>query len=1089
MSDRLYYRVRKPGLTIGQPYDIGDVIALTPEQAQYYLAPYPVALEEIGPASTITEDITEFRRSWLGSRAADPMVDATGQAVRPGASYYNTTSDTVRALRADGWHGEEEEAAAAIAAAAAADDARTRAAQAQQTATAAAGQATAANTAAQAAATAAELAASTAENALEERLEKALNLADLASVEEARRNLRIADFDTRADLAAATLPAPQMVFRVGGHTAAGDGGHGRYRRVTVADPWQFQSADGAYLQYVPEGDRIAAMAFGAVATATPAARTAAWNAAVDFAGVIVGDQAGQEDEGFYITVHGSGRPHLLASPILLDDDSHRGIIVSSAKLIADGVAAWGAPMISISANARVTVRDVHFDGREVAEALLKQGAGSNCVFSGNVVRHFRNYGIKVEQGAATWIVGNDVAQYVTVDTGYIDAARRTGRGIWLCAPDLKVMLNRSFGSGTTLQLGDAALGLNGGTSLFVGNHTWNDTPSGTMVRGLKQIVILAGSSGNIFSGHYIGNGTIDLYDHRQTFMSNIWMGTNYPDEARFRLFAEVVGQDYVNGLYIDVFPNASTSVAGVSVDVTTDGTDVLVLSAADVDKCAVRNGISGAGIPTGAKVTEIISATTIRISAATTASATVAAKVRRPLIELYGNGANTWAVGSVDDALRFPQHLRLVDRGGHMWMTNSNVDEPIYIFGRFGSTYPATIGFKNGATTKAPEIGAEGDVLVLKTNGTVATRVDASGRMLRGPTTALATVLSGSAVTPVNQTAGTNSDGASHLVARYSANAAGPTLFLAKSRGAAVGTHAGLNGGDTLGAVWFGGSDGAAFLEAASVQVKADASPTTGVIKGRMLFNIANASGSPTEAWRMSSILDLRPGADATQDFGNASYRINNSYFAVAPTVGSDARLKDVRGALSDAELRAWARVQPAVYRLLAAVTEKGDAARLHVGLVAQEVEAAFAAEDLDARRYALFCEDAMVEPVAVERVVQRPRIERVTVTRQVPVVEADRVVMTTVTEEVDQVMRRRLPLVDEAGAPMRDRDGKELTHEIEITDDVTVIEYDERPVLEADGSPVTRLSLRYEQCLVMEAAYQRSRVAALEARLAALEA
>jgi len=43
-------------------------------------------------------------------------------------------------------------------------------------------------------------------------------------------------------------------------------------------------------------------------------------------------------------------------------------------------------------------------------------------------------------------------------------------------------------------------------------------------------------------------------------------------------------------------------------------------------------------------------------------------------------------------------------------------------------------------------------------------------------------------------------------------------------------------------------------------------------------------------------------------------------------------------------------------------VEAKGNAARIHVGVIAQEVQAAFIAEGLDASHYALFCSDTWYE-------------------------------------------------------------------------------------------------------------------------------
>lgn len=74
----------------------------------------------------------------------------------------------------------------------------------------------------------------------------------------------------------------------------------------------------------------------------------------------------------------------------------------------------------------------------------------------------------------------------------------------------------------------------------------------------------------------------------------------------------------------------------------------------------------------------------------------------------------------------------------------------------------------------------------------------------------------------------------------------------------------------------------------------------------------------------------------------------------------SDAREKDWRGGLNDAELRVAKRLSKSVgvYRWNEAVARKGDDARLHCGVTAQDVMAAFEAEGLDGFRYGLLCYD-----------------------------------------------------------------------------------------------------------------------------------
>jgi len=78
------------------------------------------------------------------------------------------------------------------------------------------------------------------------------------------------------------------------------------------------------------------------------------------------------------------------------------------------------------------------------------------------------------------------------------------------------------------------------------------------------------------------------------------------------------------------------------------------------------------------------------------------------------------------------------------------------------------------------------------------------------------------------------------------------------------------------------------------------------------------------------------------------------------------AREKTVDGPLDEAEKRAARRILSTVvkFRWNDAVERKGDAARIHVGVTAQSVAEAFAAEGLDASRYGVWCEDEIMETV-----------------------------------------------------------------------------------------------------------------------------
>lgn len=132
-------------------------------------------------------------------------------------------------------------------------------------------------------------------------------------------------------------------------------------------------------------------------------------------------------------------------------------------------------------------------------------------------------------------------------------------------------------------------------------------------------------------------------------------------------------------------------------------------------------------------------------------------------------------------------------------------------------------------------------------------------------------------------------------------------------------------------------------------------------VYGRVAWNISmrNSDGS-LASWSLNAIVDntFGPDNDGISSLGRTQQRINNSYFAVAPTVTSDRRDKESISTIDDDILDAWETVNFKKYKMKLAVETKGNSARWHFGVIAQEVEKAFSDKGLDARELGLLCFD-----------------------------------------------------------------------------------------------------------------------------------
>jgi hypothetical protein len=96
---------------------------------------------------------------------------------------------------------------------------------------------------------------------------------------------------------------------------------------------------------------------------------------------------------------------------------------------------------------------------------------------------------------------------------------------------------------------------------------------------------------------------------------------------------------------------------------------------------------------------------------------------------------------------------------------------------------------------------------------------------------------------------------------------------------------------------------------------------------------------------------------DGEIDLGDSNQRFKDIYASNGTIQTSDRNEKQDIEALSDAEQRVAVACKGLLrkFRWKDAVANKGDDARIHFGIIAQDLQDAFTAEGLDAGRYAMF--------------------------------------------------------------------------------------------------------------------------------------
>lgn len=163
--------------------------------------------------------------------------------------------------------------------------------------------------------------------------------------------------------------------------------------------------------------------------------------------------------------------------------------------------------------------------------------------------------------------------------------------------------------------------------------------------------------------------------------------------------------------------------------------------------------------------------------------------------------------------------------------------------------------------------------------------------------------------------------------------------------------------GDIYGVIEFKGYDGSTSTGRRG-SIIARANSTGGGLE--LIFQTGSDFGAVNDRLVLEAEGPLRPAADNTQKLGTASFRWSEVFAGNGTINTSDAREKQQIRALTDAERAVAVRCKSLLraFKFNDAVQSKADNARIHFGIVAQDLADAFVAEGLDPALYAMFCYD-----------------------------------------------------------------------------------------------------------------------------------
>ena len=226
------------------------------------------------------------------------------------------------------------------------------------------------------------------------------------------------------------------------------------------------------------------------------------------------------------------------------------------------------------------------------------------------------------------------------------------------------------------------------------------------------------------------------------------------------------------------------------------------------------------------------------------------------------NWVNSTGCWTFNQPTNFNDHVR-IDSSGNVGIGLSSPTAPLHIHDSSTATTIRLTNSTSGTSTSDGLIiqesgnhayiwNKENSFISFGTNNAEKMRIDSSGRLLVGTSTARSNFFNSTATRPFQVETADNTAGLS-LTRNSNANG-GPGIVLASSAGAALGSNTLVSATQDLGSITFQGNDGAEFVVGAEIKAKVDGTPGANDMPTRLVFSTtADGASSPTERLRIDS--------------------------------------------------------------------------------------------------------------------------------------------------------------------------------------------------------------------------------------------